>query len=746
MATGQTGDLPSEYRVFQREDFDEMRDVELSVRGSDWRVAVDRVTGQSVRLWEFAARRLLRVVSFYSGMRYQKMCPILGYGADKDHGWLVIKSFPNGSLTGMLQRELDGKAPPEWNDTARSKVIWGVALAMAWFCPGGREFGAWLTTDEIMLDENFEPTVIPVLSSQREVEFGFYGTLCTPTTVFTPPEDVGGGDIDSDWRLTCVYQFAWVLYLIFAAKSGTRQVALRRDVSINLFSQVKEVFRFLKAISDDWRPERIPGIPDLDWDLICVSWETRVGARPSFECIANGITDPDIRLHLPGADVQALREYENRLFPRILDFDADLVHATMLNKLRKLSHLFSGIGQKKRMDFLQRLRVDLNQVNPTEMQGLVMMAYAIAVEGEKRDVARKICVRTLGCSSHVIEFLSCFVGMGKTSDDEKAIIKRITDHSRNGNPFCRKLVHLHKHGVNIIELLSVDSLMASTLPSVDSPYFCHFDETIRDFESIVTLDQPVEHTHGTTDVAIDCNTLDVYSLDSIPDGDRFRDTLEVLFRAQHPCVITIFGSCLPTKSHCGRLLLEYHRGGSFIHQLRKWAMDSTREGKDNVKFYVSLSVCRLVLAMRFLHSRGITHGHLEPNNIVFLQGKGIPWLMVSGLGALETSRHYDDHGWRATGDDVCDCSRAVIMMVTSTTGQMDAYADSESLNKSNVKPEFSSLLMRGVDECVKKRPSFDQTFEKLRGMEFNIFENLPGNFRRELCNYMRETLKREPEA
>ena len=187
MATGQTGDLPSEYRVFQRKDFDEMREVELSALGSAWRVAVDRVTGRSVRLWQFYTggqlKNLQRVVSFYSWMRHPKMCPILGYGGDEGdgiHGWLVIKSFPNGSLTEMLQRELDGKAPPEWNDTARSKVIWGVALAMAWFCPGGREFGAWLTTDEIMLDENFEPTVIPVLSSSREMELRFGGGRAQP--------------------------------------------------------------------------------------------------------------------------------------------------------------------------------------------------------------------------------------------------------------------------------------------------------------------------------------------------------------------------------------------------------------------------------------------------------------------------------------------------------------------------------------------------------------------------------------
>ena len=751
MATGQTDCVPSQYRVFRDEDFDDMREVDPHVPESEWHVAVDRVTGCSVRIWRFGARDvpgyLSRVLSFYSKMHHPKMCPILGYGMDRHEGWLVIKSFHNGSLTEMLQKERDGKAPPEWNDTARAKVIWGVAMAMAWFDPDGDEFGVRLTTDEIMLDENFEPTVMPVLSGPGEdmIRFGFDSLLYDREfSVFSSPEIVGE-ERDPHWTMICVYQFAWVLYLIFAAKSGTVTVALKsslkKDVVIDLLRFGPARMPFLIAIQQGWRPERMPGIPESYWELINYAWSQDERDRPSFWSIVHHITDPDTALPFPKADVQALREYESRLFCP-LNFDVDLVDAVLLEKLRKLSHLFSSISHKEQMDFLQKLRVDLNQVNPTDVQGLVMIAYAIAVAREKPDVARKICVRTLGCSNHIIQYLSCFVGMNKTSDDEKAIIKRITDHSRNGNPFCRKLVTLHEHGTNIIELLSVDSLMASTLRCVDSPYFYHFSETIRDFKSIFTLDKPIKLRYGTIEVAIDGDTLDVYSLASIPDGDRFRDTLEVLVRAQHPCVITIFGTCLPTRSHCGRILLEYHRGGEFIYQLLNWAVDSTREDgkyRDNVKFYVSLSVCRLIMAMRFLHSRGITHGHLDPENIVFLQGKGVPWLMVSGLGALEAPTDTDDYRRRAT-DDIYHCSRAVIMMITSTTGQINADADSEGLKKSNVKPEFSSLLMRDREEL----PSFDKTFWKLRQMEFNIFESLPGCFRTKLLNHMLEMLKREP--
>ena len=104
-------------------------------------------------------------------------------------------------------------------------------------------------------------------------------------------------------------------------------------------------------------------------------------------------------------------------------------------------------------------------------------------------------------------------------------------------------------------------------------------------------------------------TMQLYELLSINDGDIFRDTLEVLLKAQHPCVIAIRGAFLPTRASCGRILLEYATGGT-LSEFRLELQYPT--GYDEL-FYVSLCVCRLKLAMRFLHSRGIKHYHLDPS-------------------------------------------------------------------------------------------------------------------------------------
>ena len=122
-------------------------------------------------------------------------------------------------------------------------------MAMAWFCPDGDEFRVRLTTDEIMLDENFEPTVMPVLSGPSEYMMRFWYDVYTRRfSVFTSPEEIVWKEPHPYWRMTCVYQFAWVLYLIFAAKSGTVTVALKKDVVIDLLRFEPARMPFLYAI------------------------------------------------------------------------------------------------------------------------------------------------------------------------------------------------------------------------------------------------------------------------------------------------------------------------------------------------------------------------------------------------------------------------------------------------------------------------------------------------------------------
>ena len=56
-------------------------------------------------------------------------------------------------------------------------------------------------------------------------------------------------------------------------------------------------------------------------------------------------------------------------------------------------------------------------------------------------------------NSHVIQYLSCFVGMTKTSDAKRGILKHIMEHSRKGNSLCKTVDELQTSGKDVDELL-----------------------------------------------------------------------------------------------------------------------------------------------------------------------------------------------------------------------------------------------------------------------------------------------------
>ena len=171
-------------------------------------------------------------------------------------------------------------------------------------------------------------------------------------------------------------------------------------------------------------------------------------------------------------------------------------------------------------------------------------------------------------------------------------------------------------------------------------------------------------------------------------------------------------------------------------------------------FYVSLSVCRLTLAMRFLHSRGIKHYHLDPRNIVFVKRGGVPCLVVHGLGATRGYRKRPESEiFRQAGrfvdrerelDDVHAWSRAVMLMIRSIDGKVDEEESSEEeLKKSNVRQAFSSLLIRGLHG--PERPSFAEIFDALAQMNFSIFATLPDHYILKLQRHVSEILSFESE-
>ena len=286
MATEESVCIPSEYREFHREDF-----VGRYMEGFWESTAVDRVTGSPVRFWYldncvFGTYNLLsRYLRFYSMMRHPMVCPVLGFFED-NRTYLVTKNLANGSLVDVLTKEDEGNPPAGWDNKAKLKVALGVAVALAFVF--GKEKKVQLTPFDVMLDENFAPMVMPLpIDMLTEEEESVFVTLAhpgSPRDIFVPPEFMYRS---SDLLEPGAYQFAWVLYFIFAV--GEKEWRELKD------TRKPRSRAFVHRIVSGDRPRCPDSAPGIVRDMISMCWMEDPAERPSFvqiveklqECVEN---------------------------------------------------------------------------------------------------------------------------------------------------------------------------------------------------------------------------------------------------------------------------------------------------------------------------------------------------------------------------------------------------------------------------------------------------------------------------
>jgi serine/threonine protein kinase len=86
--------------------------------------------------------------------------------------------------------------------------------------------------------------------------------------------------------------------------------------------------------------------------------------------------------------------------------------------------------------------------------------------------------------------------------------------------------------------------------------------------------------------------------------------IEKLMNVTHPCIAAPFAFILPAASKELRIARLYTRGGSLNDVLSTRPLWWTPTAK-------AIAVAGIVLGMKFLHSFGLIHGGLKPNNVLF---------------------------------------------------------------------------------------------------------------------------------
>ena len=98
--------------------------------------------------------------------------------------------------------------------------------------------------------------------------------------------------------------------------------------------------------------------------------------------------------------------------------------------------------------------------------------------------------------------------------------------------------------------------------------------------------------------------------------------LKILQKLDHPGIIQIF-DCFQTESHFF-ILLEFLAGGELFDKIIRLGKFTEKEAK--FTFY------QILLAMKYLHSQGITHRDLKPENILLLTSENDSIVKITDFG------------------------------------------------------------------------------------------------------------------
>ena len=190
---------------------------------------------------------------------------------------IITEILSNGSLGKILETEKRSLAPRDWNDTKKYITLIGIANAMQYLHSQGiihRD----LKPENILTDENYYPKVCDFglskcfpesfSSSMKLTISGQFGTPLYMAPELFRDENIYDSSID-------VYAFSMIAYEIVSGEKPFKGA---------------NIFTLAEKVKNGIRPERVDGITQKMWDLLCKCWSMNPEERPTFEYIFNELS------------------------------------------------------------------------------------------------------------------------------------------------------------------------------------------------------------------------------------------------------------------------------------------------------------------------------------------------------------------------------------------------------------------------------------------------------------------------
>jgi serine/threonine protein kinase len=264
-------------------------------------LGTERRTGRKVPMKEVNPYKdsreqkfFIRELQILHGNNHPATLCLIGYfpPTATNGGVLITDFMPNGTLDKYRR----GLRSIGWNATTQSKVIFGVAAAMA-HCHSRGIIHRDLKPDNIFLSEALEPVVADFGISRR---CSPWGTWTAGTDEYMAPEtkdDVCDFPVD-------VFAFAVTVHQMFV-------------VGFPQWDDGKPAARpgdgYSKRICSGARPTKPPKMPDCIWEIVTRCWKQAPAERPTFWQLINEWKGARSYV-VPGADPAQLLRYEERVF------------------------------------------------------------------------------------------------------------------------------------------------------------------------------------------------------------------------------------------------------------------------------------------------------------------------------------------------------------------------------------------------------------------------------------------------
>jgi serine/threonine protein kinase len=220
---------------------------------------------------------------------------------------LITPLMQKGTLQEILKLERTGRRMPDFTPTVKSKVVFGIAAAMA-YMHDRDVLHRDLKAENVFLDDNHEP-VVADFGLSREFAGGIDITMGPRgTPLYMAPElfmEDPSKRVPYDYRID-VYAYAMLIYMLFCPEETPK---------MDRPTQPRSREQLLMFVSQGTRYVRLPNIPDYYWRLINACWKPGWESRPHFKDIVREMRQSHEYV-FPGTNMPELLEYEDRM----LDF------------------------------------------------------------------------------------------------------------------------------------------------------------------------------------------------------------------------------------------------------------------------------------------------------------------------------------------------------------------------------------------------------------------------------------------